>query len=76
MTLRLKNVTVGYTFENESFAKYFSKCRLYASGQNLLTLTNYSGLDPEIGGTNFNTGVDQGRYPQPTTIIVGLEVTF
>ena len=74
--LRLKNVTVGYTFENESFAKYFSKCRLYASGQNLLTLTNYSGLDPEIGGTNFNTGVDQGRYPQPTTIIVGLEVTF
>lgn len=77
---RLKNITVGYTFTGESFAKYFSKIRFYASGQNLVTITKYSGLDPEIARVDGNAansaGVDLGRYPQPKSIIFGLEVTF
>jgi len=76
---RLKNVTIGYTFSEESFAKYFSRLRFYISGQNLITITDYTGLDPEIArvDTNANSaGIDIGRYPQPKSVIFGLEVTF
>lgn len=76
---RLKSVTIGYTFSEDSFAKYFSRLRFYISGQNLITITNYSGLDPEIArvDTNANSaGIDIGRYPQPKSVIFGLEVTF
>lgn len=76
---RLKNVTIGYTLTGNEFQKYFSKVRFYLSGQNLVTVTNYSGLDPEIARTNNNSnsaGIDLGRYPQPKSVIFGLEVTF
>lgn len=73
---RLKNISIGYTLPNELFNKYFSKFRVYASGQNLITVTNYSGLDPEIGGDNSSSGVDLGNYPQPKSVILGLEVSF
>ena len=73
---RLKNITLGYTLPSLGFAKYISKLRIYASAQNLITLTKYSGLDPEIGGSSYNTGVDRGNYPQPKSVIMGLEVTF
>lgn len=76
---RLKNITIGYTLSGNEFQKYFSKIRLYLSGQNLVTITDYSGLDPEIapvdGGAN-SAGIDLGRYPQPKSVIFGLEVTF
>lgn len=76
---RLKNVTVGYTLSGDSFQKYFSKIRFYLSGQNLVTITKYSGLDPEIARADGNAnsaGIDLGRYPQPKSVIFGLEVTF
>lgn len=73
---RLKNITIGYTFKGTPFDKYVSKLRLYGSAQNLVTLTKYSGLDPEIAGTGFDAGIDLGRYPQPKTVIFGLEVSF
>jgi TonB-linked SusC/RagA family outer membrane protein len=81
---RLKNITLGYTFNESVIAKYFSKLRLYVSAQNLITITDYSGLDPEIGkgdptivgGSNYDMGVDRGIYPQPKSVIVGLEVSF
>ena len=76
---RLKNVTVGYTLAGDSFQKYFSKIRFYLSGQNLVTITKYSGLDPEIvraDGNANSAGIDLGRYPQPKSVIFGLEVTF
>ncbi len=74
--LRLKNITLGYTFDL-SKAKYISSVRLYASANNLLTFTNYSGFDPEIGnhGVLYN-GIDYGMYPQPQTIIMGINITF
>ena len=54
--LRLKNISVGYTLPK---SPYFDKLRIYATGQNVLTWTNYSGLDPEVS----NRGVDGGQYP-------------
>jgi TonB-linked SusC/RagA family outer membrane protein len=76
---RLKNIAVGYTFSGDAFKAYFSKIRFYVSGQNLITITKYSGLDPEIAraDTNANSaGIDLGRYPQPKSVIFGLDVTF
>ena len=71
---RLKNISLGYTFPSDMFEKYFSKLRLYVSGQNLVTISDYSGLDPEIGGDEF--GIDRGEYPQPRSVLVGLQVSF
>lgn len=82
---RLRSVTLGYTIPGsalESLGKGFiNKIRIYVSGQNLLTFTNYSGYDPEIvpslsGGTTTAIGIDYGNYPQPRTILAGLQVQF
>jgi TonB-linked SusC/RagA family outer membrane protein len=67
--LRLKNVTVGYTFPE---IKGISRLRIYAAGENLFTITDYSGLDPEVG----NRGLDGGQYPTATTFSIGLNVGF
>ncbi|OHX64349.1 SusC/RagA family TonB-linked outer membrane protein [Flammeovirga pacifica] len=80
--LRLKNVTLGYTLPKNVLSKYISRCRFYVSGQNLFTLTKYSGLDPEVGaaaasGNNpAETGIDRGNYPTPLTVIGGLQLNF
>ncbi|KFF05685.1 SusC/RagA family TonB-linked outer membrane protein [Flavobacterium reichenbachii] len=76
---RLKNITLGYTLSGETFDSHFSNIRFYISGQNLITITKYSGLDPEIAraDTNANSaGIDLGRYPQPKSVIFGLDVKF
>ena len=51
-----------------------NKCRLYVSGNNLMTFTKYSGFDPEIGGGSF--GVDRGLYPQARFYLGGVQVAF
>ena len=80
---RLKNLSIGYTVNGKMINKYVNKIRVYISGQNLITLTDYSGLDPEIGnpnrangGTNFEVGIDRGNYPQPKSILTGIQVSF
>ncbi|WP_117881659.1 SusC/RagA family TonB-linked outer membrane protein [Aureibaculum luteum] len=80
---RLKNISLGYTLPENVFGeKLFSSFRIYVSGQNLITLSDYSGLDPEIGNSTvltnsaFETGIDRGNYPQPKTFLLGLQVTF
>jgi len=76
---RLKNITVGYTISGTTYDKYFSKLRIYVSAQNLITITKYSGLDPEVARADSNAnsaGIDLGRYPQPKSVIFGLDVTF
>ncbi|WP_299664941.1 TonB-dependent receptor [uncultured Polaribacter sp.] len=75
--LRFKNISLGYTIDNEKIiGDYLSKLRLYVSTQNLITITNYSGLDPEIGQGNQEFGIDRGRYPQPKSFLLGLQVSF
>ena len=81
---RLKNITFGYTLNNTTLDEYFSKFRIYISGQNLITISDYSGLDPEIGNplTNdggsrsFELGIDRGNYPQPKSLLLGVQLTF
>ncbi|MDT0687687.1 SusC/RagA family TonB-linked outer membrane protein [Autumnicola psychrophila] len=79
---RLKNLNIGYTFDENVFGESLSNLRIYLSGQNLITLTDYSGLDPEIGVDNVlfqgagAIGIDRGLYPQPTSITFGLQLGF
>jgi hypothetical protein len=73
--LRLKVVQLGYTIPNRIFSKIsVSRLRVYVTAENLLTLTNYTGYDPEVGGGVF--GVDKGQYPQARSIIVGVQLSF
>ena len=75
--LRLNNLTVGYDLKQHIKTGLLGKCRVFVSGQNLYTLTKYSGMDPEIGyGQSFSRGVDVGYYPRPRTLLAGLNVTF
>lgn len=77
--LRLKNFTFGYSLPGAVAAKIgASQIRLYVSGQNVLTFTNYSGLDPEVSVSPSETvqGIDQGVMPQPRLWMGGLNLTF
>src|SRR5690606_26191673 len=79
--MRIKNLAIGYTLPSQWLGKTISNVRVYISSQNLLTVTNYSGYEPEHGvGTEINsslgTGIDYGQFPQPTNFIGGLQVTF
>lgn len=70
--LRLKNVQIGYTIPRNVIRKAgLQGCRVYLSGSNLLTFTNYTGYDPEVGG-----GVDYGNYPQSRTFMLGTTINF
>jgi TonB-linked SusC/RagA family outer membrane protein len=78
--VRLKNITLGYTFPKRTIQKlHIENLRLYANIQNLLTLTGYSGYDPEIGASTASAnvmGLDNGRYPSPTVYSFGLNISF
>lgn len=73
--LRLKVVQLGYTLPNRLFSKIgVSRFRVYVTAENLLTLTNYTGYDPEVGGGIF--GIDRGQYPQARSILGGIQLSF
>ena len=80
--IRVKNITLGYTFPSTLVRKLnIENIRLYVNIQNLFTLTKYTGYDPEVGAstqdaTGMTFGVDNGRYPSPTTYSCGLNITF
>ena len=73
--LKIKSLIVGYTLP-ETSNNVFSKVRIYAQAKNLLTLTEYTGFDPEISGGILDTGVDRGAYPQSRTFLIGLDLKF
>lgn len=52
------------------------RARAYVQAANLFTITNYSGLDPEISGSSQSFGVDYGNYPSSKTFIIGVSFTF
>ncbi|WP_336515055.1 TonB-dependent receptor [Pollutibacter soli] len=73
--LRIKLVTIGYTLPRQLFGNIpVSRLRFYITGENLLTFTNYSGYDPEVGGGVY--GIDKGQYPQARSILGGLQIQF
>jgi TonB-linked SusC/RagA family outer membrane protein len=76
--MRIKNVQLGYTLPKALSSRLkIDKFRVYVSAQNLFTVTNYSGLDPEIGARSaLEIGIDRGFYPQSRTFLGGVQLTF
>jgi TonB-linked SusC/RagA family outer membrane protein len=75
--LRVKNISLGYNVPKSFLRKYkVESLRVYANIQNLVTWTNYSGYDPEVGGNILLNGYDNGRYPSPRIYTFGLNVDF
>jgi hypothetical protein len=74
--VRLKNITLGYSLLD---LKGISKLRFYVSANNLLTITDYTGFDPEVntfGGSNTAIGIDNLVYPTAKSFIGGIQITF
>jgi TonB-linked SusC/RagA family outer membrane protein len=78
--VRLKTITFAYNFKPELLKKIgFQRARLYYTGTNLVTLTKYTGYDPEIAqypGNDATIGVDQSVYPTAKMHTFGAEFTF
>lgn len=73
--VKLDNLTLGYTVKKNN--KYIQNLRLYLSAQNLLTLTGYSGIDPEIEQAGLEAGVDGRKYfPRTRTFSLGVSMEF
>lgn len=76
--VRMRNLEVGYTVPRALLIRAkIRSARVYVSGQNLFTITKYSGLDPDITGANIQErGVDNGHWPTPRVISVGVNFDF
>lgn len=78
--LRFKAVTFSYNFKQNALEKlHLNALKFYVTGENLITLTDYSGFDPQVnafGGDNAVQGVDFGTYPQTRNVIFGMNVRF
>lgn len=77
--LRLKNVTVGYTFPSQMTKKWkIDKARVYVAAQNLWTWTGYSGYDPEVSVRNsaLTPGLDYSSYPRAYSVSFGVSLGF
>ncbi|MEO6230729.1 MAG: TonB-dependent receptor [Ferruginibacter sp.] len=77
--LKLQNAQIGYTLPTNIFGKtkVFSSFRAYISGQNLITFSGYRGYDPDfISDGLFSRGYDIGSFPNPRSILFGLQIGF
>ena len=79
--MRVRNASLGYNLPTGALRRMtgnaFRGIRIYATAINLLTFTGYSGFDPEVGSPNaLNSGIDTGVYPQPRTIMGGVNINF
>ncbi len=81
--LRLRNIQLSYTLPQSLLSNIgMSQAKVYVQSQNLFTITNYSGLDPEVNLRNYNDGadrqigVDEGVYPAARAFIIGINVGF
>lgn len=78
--LRFKTITLSYNLPQSLLNKIgVSALKVYGTGENIFTITDYSGFDPEVnafGGSNTVQGIDFGTYPQTRNLIFGLNITF
>ncbi len=76
--LRLKNIELGYTLPKNIINRLgISKCRIYFNAQNVWTLTDYSGIDPEVGrGDVLSLGIDRSFYPINKSFFAGVQLSF
>lgn len=73
--IKLQALEIGYTIPVKT--DYFKKVRIFASGQNIWTITGYKGYDPDfISDGLFSRGFEYGSFPSPRTISFGLEANF
>jgi len=73
--VKIDNITLGYNFNFKT--SYIRNMYLYVSGRNIATITSYSGLDPEIQDTGFESGIDgRGFYPRTQSWAIGLNIGF
>ena len=76
--LRLRNVTVAYNFPASELGEKIDDLRIYLSGTNLFTQTDYIGFNPEVSNQSITTapGEDYGAYPLSSVITVGINAKF
>lgn len=78
--LRMRNITAGYTFTPQLLRKMkLDNLRVYVSGQNVFTITKYTGYNPEVsvnGNSVSAPGIDQGVYPATRNLVIGVSVGF
>lgn len=75
--LSLREITLSYRLPKKIIEKAtLSDASIYLTGQNLFYITGYEGMSPEPAVKKDNAGVDEGRYPMPRTVLVGVSVTF
>ena len=85
--VRLKNVQIGYSFSQGTMSRWRMKgLRIYVTGENLLTFTKYTGLDPEMhisdnvkreqNVSDVAAGIDWGTYPSARSYVFGLNVNL
>lgn len=76
--IRLRNISLGYSLPQKWIDNIgVKKFRIYVQAQNPLTITDYSGFDPEAGGNGLSTrGIDQGKYPISSQYKAGLQIQF
>ncbi|MEX2594376.1 MAG: SusC/RagA family TonB-linked outer membrane protein, partial [Anditalea sp.] len=77
--LKLDVLSVGYSFDlgGDRASRYLKSLRVYATGQNLFVLTNYSGLNPEVNINGLDPGFEErATYPQTRTFMLGVQANF
>jgi len=77
--VKIQNITLGYDFKKLFKNMPLAQARLFVTGQNLFTITGYSGMDPEIGygyDKSWVSGIDLGYYPSPRTYMIGVNLKF
>ncbi|PWH83941.1 SusC/RagA family protein [Algibacter marinivivus] len=76
--VRLQNIQLGYTINKDALAKSaINKIRIYISGNNLFTITDYNGFDPSASsGGPIGNGIDKGFYPIAATYLLGVNLNF
>lgn len=74
--LKIANVELGYNFPDKYFGGYINGVRIYASAQNLATLTKYKGYNVDFAGGTFTPGYNYCSYPTPQTMMFGVRASF
>jgi hypothetical protein len=79
--LRLRNIILSYSLPKSMLQKFgFENASVFLGGDNLFTLTNYKGFDPEVSisnrGNNLDAGYDHSFYPHASTVRFGLKITL
>ncbi len=74
--LKIANVELGYNFPDKWFGGYVSGLRIYASAQNLTTLSKYKGYNVDFAGGTFTPGYNYCSYPTPRTVMFGAQFSF